>query len=709
MKQLIQNLRSGELLLEEVPAPACKSGFVLVDNTFSLISSGTERATVDAGKASLIGKAFKRPDLVKMVLANMKKEGVVATVQKVTNRLETPVALGYSCCGVVRESADFENKFKAGDRVACAGQGYASHAQMVAVPQNLVVKIPENVSFEEASFTTIGAIALQGVRQAQVQIGEKVCVIGLGLIGQVVCQILKANGCGVLGIDMNDTAVKLAQNCGIDKALTRNDEKLMNEAAAFTGGFGFDKVIIAASAKSEDPVVLSTEILRQKGVMVVVGDVKMDIPRNPHFYRKELELKISTSYGPGRYDPLYEEAGIDYPYGYVRFTENRNMETFLGLVARGALNLKALINKIYPFAEAKQAYEVVLNGTGGVAGVLLKYADSVPGRQNEPVSVNTSPVKKINIGFIGAGNFAQAYLLPHLKGENISLDTVVNASGMSSKSVAKRFGFNKASTNPGDVLNNAQINTVFIATRHDSHGDLVLRALKAGKNVFVEKPLTLSEQELQEIQSVYKGQSIFTVGYNRRFARISHKIKGEVAAPVITNIRVNAGSIPDAHWTQNAEIGGGRILGEVCHFVDLMIYLSRSLPQKVWASSVSQTGRWRSDDNVVINIEFANGSTGVITYTAMGNAALPKERVEVFSGGNAWVIDDFKGGNFYKNGQLSKFPNNGKGHKEEIEHFLESVKFGKPNPIPFEQLIATSQTTFKILECLKTGLPQKIS
>lgn len=363
MKQCIQNFKTGKLLLEDVPRPALEEGFVLVENRFSLISFGTEKSTVKTGKASLVGKAKRRPDLVKQVMQNIKKEGVFATLQKVKTKLDTPKALGYSCAGLVYDSKDFTGRFVPGDRVACAGQDYASHAEVVAVPENLVVKIPESVSFQKACFTTLGAIALQSVRQADARIQEKICVIGLGLLGQITHQLLKANGCSVCGVDISDFLVDLARKTGIDAAFNRNDTDFYKYTDSFTAGYGFDKVIITASSFDNDPIILATEILRKKGIIVVVGDVKMDIPRNPHFYRKELELKISTSYGPGRYDPLYEEAGIDYPYSYVRFTENRNMQDFIGLLAKGSINITPLITHVFDFSDALSAYELMSSKT----------------------------------------------------------------------------------------------------------------------------------------------------------------------------------------------------------------------------------------------------------------------------------------------------------------------------------------------------------
>jgi polar amino acid transport system substrate-binding protein len=709
MKQLTQNFKTGELKIEDLPVPSLQEGFVLVENFFSLISSGTERVTVEIAKSSLLDKAKKRPDLVRQVFDNLRKEGVFKTLEKVKNKLEMPKALGYSSCGIVIQSKDFENKFKQNDRVACAGQDYASHAEIVSVPQNLTVKIPDNVSFEEASFTTIGAITLQGVRQLEPRIGEKVCVIGLGLIGQIVFQILKANGCSVFGIDISDFAVDLAEKIGIDGVANRNDHNLHNLVDAFTGGYGFDKAIITASSELNDPLVLSTEILRKKGLMVIVGDVKIDVPREPHFYKKELELRMATSYGPGRYDVLYEEAGIDYPYAYVRFTENRNMEVFLELVSKGRVNLKGLISHIFDFENALEAYDIILGKRKeNFSAILLRYK-----QQKQKLAylsvINKNSQKEINIGFIGAGSFAQNYLLPPLAKSDVSLEAVVTTRGITAKKVAEKFGFNVASTEPNDIINNQKIDTVFILTRHNTHAKYVCEALKNKKNIFVEKPLCLNIDELRSVISVYKGESILMVGFNRRFAPMSRLIKKELAqfnTPLVMNFRINAGYIPNEHWIQRFDLGGGRIIGEVCHFIDLMIYFANSAPRKIYASSVRvNSSKWRNDDNIAVNIEFDNGSLGGIVYSAFGDKAMEKERLEILVGGNSYVIGDFNECIFYLNGRVKKIKNRGKGHKEELESFIDAIKNGKENPISFESVVYTTLATFKIIESIRNNQP----
>lgn len=706
MKQFIQNFKTGELKLEEVPLPALKEGFVLIENRFSLISSATEKATVDMAKASLLGKARKRPDLVREVLANIRREGILATLGKVKNRLDTPKVLGYSSSGVVIESKDFEARFKPGDKVACAGQDFASHAEVIAVPQNLTVMVPDKVSFQEAAFTTLGAIALQGVRQADPKIGERIAVIGLGLIGQLTHQILKANGCGVFGIDKSSFAVETARGLNIDSAIKRDDQDLFKSADSFTKGLGFDKVIITASCPDNDPIIVATRLLRKKGLLVMVGDVKMDIPREPDFYKKELELKMATSYGPGRYDHVYEEAGLDYPYPYVRFTENRNMEVFLELLSKQAVKVQPLISHIFDFEKALEAYELILGrAEKNFIGILLKYKEEKEQKLLTRVAVNTSALKNINIGFIGAGHFAQSCLLPHLKGRDLCLDTVVTTSGISAKNVAEKFGFNSASTEPREVMESKEINTVFIATRHDSHAGYTSQALKARKNVFVEKPLCLDIEELKEIILSYHSESILMVGFNRRFSPLSSLLKEELdkfAGPLVMDFRINAGYVPKQHWTQDEQAGGGRIIGEVCHFVDLMLYLSNSRPKRVCASSIKTASRkWRADDNLAVNLEFENGSLGNIVYTAMGDEAMEKERLEVFAEGNAYLINDFKEALFYKGARVKRVRRPGKGHRQEIDRFIDAVRNGKESPIDFQSLLYTTLATIKIKESLE--------
>lgn len=714
MKQLIQNFRSGELYVDEVPMPSISTGMVLVKNEYSLISAGTERGTVKVAQASLLGKAKQRPDLVAQVIQNIKKEGLAATFGKVKTKLDTLKALGYSTSGIVIASMDKNGLFKSGDRVACAGQDYASHSEIVAIPQNLVAKVPGNVSSEEAAFTTLGVIALQGIRQAEPKLGEKVCVIGLGLLGQITCQLLKANGCSVFGIDLNDDLIQLANDSIAVLAMNRNDPNLISACVNFTNGHGFDSIIITAATQSNDPVELSAEIARKKGKIIIVGSVKMDIPRDPHFYRKELDLRMSCSYGPGRYDPNYEESGNDYPYAYVRWTEQRNMEAFLDLLSRKVIDIRPLITHIFNISDAKKAYEIVLGKTKEAhIGILLKYTGRNYNNRTL-VQVNNTALAKINTGFIGAGSFAQSYLIPHVKSYGASLDGVVTSRGISSKNVADKFNFNFCSSDAYDIINKNDINTIFIATPHSSHADLVVKALEAGKNVYVEKPLAI---DMDQLSSVIACKTKFTqplmVGFNRRFAPICESIKQQfrnVSEPLVVNIRVNAGLIPKGHWIQNPEIGGGRIVGEICHFIDLMQYFTDAEPVKIFAESISTSNYQITPvDNITVVIKFDNGSIGNLIYLANGDKSMPKEKIEVFGAGNIGIINDFRDGLFYHDGKSTKLKSNGKGHKEEIKAYLNALSKGKDSPISFRSICLTTLTTFKILDSLYTGKPQEIS
>jgi predicted dehydrogenase/threonine dehydrogenase-like Zn-dependent dehydrogenase len=713
MKQLIQNFKTGELYVDEVPMPSISNGMVLVENEFSLISSGTERGTVKVAQASLLGKAKQRPDLVAQVLQNIKKEGLAATITKVQTKLDSLKALGYSTAGTVLTSMDKNGIFKPGDRVACAGQDYASHAEIVAIPQNLVAKIPDNVSSEEAAFTTLGAIALQGVRQTEPQLSEKICVIGLGLLGQITCQLLKANGCSVFGIDLNPDLIKLANETAANKAMHRDDSNLLAACDNFTNGHGFDAIIITAAAPSNDPIELSAEITRKKGRVIVVGSVKMDIPRDPHFYRKELELRMSCSYGPGRYDVNYEENGQDYPIAYVRWTEQRNMEAFLELLSRKTIDVKPLITHTFDITEADRAYEIVLGKVKEPhIGILLKYSNSEI-KFKSFVHVKNNPLTIINTGFIGAGSFAQSYLIPGVKSWGASLDGVVTSKGITSKNVADKFNFNFCSSDSNDILANKEINTVFIATPHSSHSDLVNKALEAGKSVFVEKPLALN---LAQLDSIIETKTRFNqplmVGFNRRFAAISQTIKKgfqNAGEPLVVNIRVNAGLIPKSHWTQQPDIGGGRIVGEICHFIDLMQYFTDAEPIKVFAESISTNNdAISSEDNIAITVKLNDGSIGNLVYLANGDNSMPKEKIEIFGAGNIGVINDFREGVFHKSGKITKLKSAGKGHKEEVEAFLTAIMEGKDSPISFRSICLTTLTTFKILDSLYTGMPQEI-
>lgn len=716
MKQVIQNFKTGELYVDEVPIPSISYKMVLVENECSLISAGTERGTVKVAKANLIGKAKQRPDLVAQVLQNVKKEGVKATLDKVRTKLDSLKALGYSTAGVVKASLDSNGFYKPGDRVACAGQDYASHSEIVSIPQNLVAKIPDNVSFEEASFTTLGAIALQGVRQAEPRLGDKICVIGLGLLGQITVQLLKANGCRVFGIDLSPNLVKVAIESGADMAMTRNHANLMTASQNFNNGHGFDSIIITAAAPTNDPIELSAVLSRKKGKIVVVGAVKMDIPRDPDFYRKELDLRMSCSYGPGRYDVNYEENGIDYPYGYVRYTEQRNMETFLDLISQGTINVKGLITHRFEISQAEKAYDIVMGKVDEPhIGILIEYPESKDKLSTmvsmaKPISLNA-----VNIGFIGAGSFAQSYLIPTTKSWGASLDTVVTSKGITAKNVAAKFNFVNASSSPKDVFCQDTINTVFIATPHSSHAQYAIEALKSGKNVFVEKPLAMNLIELNNVKEMYEKKEVqLMVGFNRRFSPLAVEIKKRFKdnqEPKVINIRVNAGFIPKEHWTQNPELGGGRIIGEMCHFIDLFDFFTDARPTKVYAESIkTHNSLLTPEDNLAVTLSYSDGSICNLLYMANGDKSLPKELIEIFSSGKVGRIFDFREGAFHSGNREIKLKLPGKGHKQEVIAFLESLTNQRLKcPISFESLYNTTLATFKIKDALATGLPQNFN
>ncbi len=712
MKQLIQNFKSGELYIDDLPVPVISAGYVLVANRYSLISAGTEKTTVSTAQASLIGKAKMRPDLVKQVIQNYKKEGFKATLEKVKTKLDSLKALGYSSAGVVLASLDTLGKFRPGDLVACAGLGYASHAEVVCVPQNLVAKIPEGVDLKDGCYTTLGAIALQGVRQADPKLGDHVCVIGLGLLGQITCQILRANGCHVFGIDVSQKMVELANQTRAAKALSRNDPNLISAVENFTQGYGFDKVIITAAGQTNDPVELSGQILRKKGAVIIVGAVKMDVPRDPDFYQKELELKLSCSYGPGRYDTKYEEEGLDYPYGYVRWTEQRNMEAFLRLLEDQSINLKPLTTHVFDIENAVQAYDIVLGKISeSFVGILLKYSENEKAK-DDLVTVNINPIRQFNIGFIGAGSFAQSYLIPNVKIHGL-LDTVVTKDGLNSKNVAQKFGFNQASADPAHILDNQAINTLFIATQHDTHARYTIDGLKSRKAVYVEKPLAMNMDELNEVIKTYQDctSPFLMVGFNRRFAHIT-QVAGDcfknLGEPLVMAFRVNAGFIPRDHWTQS-RTGGGRIIGEICHFIDLMQFFAGSEPVKVFAECINtRNDKQKNDDNLSVSVKFADGSLGSLVYTANGDKALPKERFEIFGGNMVFIIDDFRKGILFRNNREKQFKTSGKGHLQEIEAFFKALSTGSEAPISFRSICLSTLTTFKIAESLSTGLPQDI-
>ena len=725
MKQLVQDFETGAIKLIEAPSPALAKRHLLIQSLFSVVSAGTERATVSVGQQSLLGKARSRPDLVKKVLETVQREGIASTIQKVRARLQEYRALGYSSAGIVLEIGPETEGFSPGDVVACGGAG-ACHAEIVSVPQNLCVRVPEGVRAEHAAFTTLGAIALQGLSQTEAKLGETVAIIGLGLIGQLTIQIAKAAGCRVIGIDLRPQSVEKAQELGADLAILRNDN-VEAAVANFTQGYGVDAVLLTAATKSNDPVELAATIARDRARIVVVGDVGLAVPRSI-FYEKELELRLSRSYGPGRYDPIYEEKGIDYPIGYVRWTEKRNMEAFLQLLAEGRLNIEKIITHRFPIERAPEAYELLLGKRQEFyLGILVEYPAAL---QEQAKLLSSLPkrvwVKKehelqakanqVRLGVIGAGNFAQVHLLPHLKAQaKVVLRGVATATSAHARKVADKFGFAYCTGDYQEILNDPEIDAVIIATRHNLHAPLVIEALRAGKAVFVEKPLALNEEELQGVIKAYTSASNprVMVGFNRRFAPLIQQIQdlwGPKRGPWIVHYRVNAGPLPQDHWLHDPEEGGGRIIGEACHFIDLLQFLVGAAPSRVYTERSSSFGDVPAEDNVMITLKFADGSLGVVSYFAMGDARFPKERIEIFGEGKAAVIDDFRSGLFSYQGHQKKLRawRQDKGHKNEMETFVDSIFNGSPLPMPFEQIVLSMLTTFKAAESLKTGKPIEV-
>lgn len=722
MLQVIQYQKTGEMFVEELPEPKVKYGGILVKNVFSLISAGTERTSVETAQASMVGKAKSRPDLVKQVLENVKREGLTATYEKVKNRLDNYKELGYSSAGIVVESS--LDEFKVGDRVACAG--FAHHAEYVSIPKNLAAKIPDGVSLEDAAFTTLGTIALQGVRQAEVTIGDSVAVVGLGLVGLITVQLLKANGCRVIGLDINDSNFELVKKFGCNECIIINSES-PRKVLDFSKNKGVDSAIVTASTKSNDPFEKAIEFVRKKGKVIIVGRVGMEIPYLPS-YEKEIEVKMSCSYGPGRYDSSYEDRGLDYPFSYVRWTENRNMEAILDLLADGKLDFKSLVTHHFKIADALKAYDIITNKVQEkYIGILISYPQT---DQAVNTFLRNKPNKKfkltdsvqnvsnnLNIAFIGAGNFAQSYLLPNLKKYGVSFKTIVTSKPANAKSVSEKFNFESFSTDASAVLTNEKIGTIFIATRHDSHGKYVLQGLQRKKNVYVEKPLCIDENELSEIMRQYEKNlsdnksSLLMVGYNRRFSEPIKDIKkffsNENEAKYL-NYRINAGFIPKTNWYQSSE-QKGRIIGEACHFVDTLIYLTDAKPVSIYASSVTDSAERYSNDNLSMTIIFDDGSVGNIAYLASGSKSMEKEYLEVFSAGKSARMIDFKEVELFDSTKKTKKKYSGdKGHAEEMRYTAESLKLGKPFIIPVEELFLTSLTTFKALESIKEGTKKSI-
>ncbi|MBN8806914.1 MAG: bi-domain-containing oxidoreductase [Sphingomonas sp.] len=694
MKQIEQNYRSGVLRVIDAPAPRVGAGRVLVATSTSLISAGTEKQIVDLAKSSLAGKAIARPDLVRQVMRKVRAEGLAPVARKVFAKLDTPIPLGYSLAGTVIEAGDGSG-FSIGDRVACAGAGTANHAEYNAVPKNLCVRVPSNVSDDAAAFVTLGAIALQGVRVAAPTLGETVVVSGLGLIGLLTVQLLKANGCVVIGFDPNPRRAELAREMGADIAISTDLASIVAQA---TAGNGADAVIVTASTKSNVPANEAAEISRMKGRVVIVGMVGMALDREP-FYKRELDLRLSMSYGPGRYDPAYEQQGHDYPLPYVRWTEQRNMEAFLRLVAEGRVTPDRLITHRFPIADATDAYALMETSEPYLA-IMLDYPEDTRKPPERAISVfETTRGQTAQAGataFIGFGNYARSVLLPAYRAAGGgSLDAVVTSTSISAYGAAEKFGFARAVTDPGTVFADSAISDIFIATRHDSHAALAVQALEAGKNVFLEKPLALNDEQLDRVEVAARASSsVLTVGFNRRFAPMTIEAQALFAdrqAPLVMNYRINAGPIPRESWVHSNE-GGGRIVGEVCHFVDFLSAVAGSPPMEV--ARFCPRG---PDASLVAVLRFADGSVATITYATVGDASLAKERIEIFGPGAIVVIDDFSSIEISRNGKTKRRrARQDKGQVELVKRFLAAARGAAPAPIDLDTLLSVSRATIAL-------------
>ena len=698
MKQILQSFKTGITELAELPSPMVKSGQVLIQTSHSLVSLGTEKMLVEFGKASLIQKARQQPDKVKMVLNKIKTEGLMPTMETVFNKLEQPLPLGYCNVGRVIEVGTGVTDLKVGDRVASNGQ----HAEFVCIPQNLVAQIPDNISDEEAVFTVIGAIGLEGIRLINPTIGETVVVIGLGLIGLLAAEILIANGCRVIGYDLDDAKVKIAKNKGVlafNPLLGYDPVKFIKDK---TKGIGADAVLITASAKTNDIISQAANMSRKRGRIVLVGVIGLNISR-ADFYEKELSFQVSCSYGPGRYDDDYEFKGIDYPLPYVRWTEKRNFETVLQLISSGKLAVKELISEVIPLEEFHKIYGNI--GTSKSIASILKYTKDV--NPCNTITVNKKKIEATNglIGIIGAGNFTKMTMLPALKGTNANIKHIVSSGGVTSTALAKKHNISQSTTDYDIVLKDNDVDLIMITTRHNLHADMVIKALNKGKHVFVEKPLALNIEELTAIQEAYSNSDgTLMIGFNRRFSPHIRKIKSLVGDALMNIVAtMNAGDIPPDVWVHDMLIGGGRIIGEACHYLDIIVFLSGSKIKSVCMNAMGVNPE-DNTDNASILVKMENGSTGVINYFANGAKSYAKERLEVFSQEKVLIMDNFIKTSGYGIKGFSKFKTKlDKGHKEQFGQIAEKIKKGSVDIIPYEELINVTKASFAAIESLKKG------
>ncbi|MEL4427055.1 bi-domain-containing oxidoreductase [Shewanella indica] len=710
MKQILQDMAKGGSNLVEAPAPKTSTGNVLIDTSISLISAGTERMLVDFGKASLLDKARQQPDKVKMVLEKVQTDGLMTTLEAVQSKLAQPLPLGYSNVGVVNAVGKGVTGFKVGDRVVSNGP----HADVVRVPKNLCALIPDNVSDEEASFTVVASIGLQGIRLAEPTLGEAFVVTGVGLIGLLTVQLLRAQGCRVLAIDFDDSKLELAKQFGAEVCNPGRGEDPVSVGMAFSRGNGVDGVIITASTKSSDPVTQAARMSRKRGRIVLVGVTGLELNR-ADFYEKELTFQVSCSYGPGRYDANYEDKGNDYPYAFVRWTEQRNFEAILDMMASGQVDVKPLITHRFKFEDAAQAYEL-LTSDKSTLGILLQYQSETSTRHEKTITLNneaTFEASKPVVGFVGAGNYASRMLIPAFKAGGAQLHTIATSGGINGVTHGEKTGFAKTTTDTSSMISDPEINTVAIVTRHNSHAHFVSESLNAGKNVFVEKPLAVTLEELAEVEDTYYSRAsaaaapILMVGFNRRFSPQVKKMKellSSVKEPKSFMMTMNAGAIPADHWTQDNEVGGGRIIGEACHFIDLMRYLADSEIVSVQCRRMGDVDSVEiTEDKAAIILGFADGSFGTIHYLANGAANFPKERIEVFAAGRVLQLDNFrklKGFGWPGFSKMNLWKQD-KGQTDCAAAFLNAIESGKESPIPARELFEVARVTIEIAEQLR--------
>ena len=706
MKQILQNLRTGETELVDVPRPRCKAGHLLVATRRTVISAGSERMLVEFGQGNLLAKARSQPDRVKDVLNKMQTDGVLTTVETVFNKLDQPLPLGYCNAGVVIEVGAGVEGFQIGDRVVSNG----GHAEIVCVPKNLCAKIPDSVSDEEAAFTVLSAISLQGIRLVNPTLGERVAVVGLGLLGLLAVQMLVANGCHVLGIDFDEERLALARAFGATTVSLGKGEDPVAAANVFSGGRGMDAVLITASTPSHDPMHQAAEMSRKRGRIVLVGVVGLNLQR-ADFYEKELSFQVSCSYGPGRYDENYEANGNDYPLGFVRWTEQRNFEAVLGLMASGRIVIDSLVTERMAQTEAASAYKLLTDGKSAL-GIVLTYPEQ-PIEQPRTVTympanpaTGSSPAGSATVGVIGAGNFAMAVLLPALQKSGATLHTIASSGGTTASIAAKKFGFQQATTDYRSMLADPAINTIVITTRHNTHAGMVIEALEAGKHVFVEKPLALNREELLAVREAVQnapGQQLL-VGLNRRFSPLTEKMRTLLTGrsePITVSYMVNAGAIPLNHWAQDQVVGGGRIIGEGCHFVDVVRYLVGQPIVGVDARMVGGSGTIpMREDKMTITLEFADGSLGTVHYFANGSKRFPKERVEAFSDGRVLSLDNFTAlrGFGWSGFRPMRLLRQDKGHNSELQQFVNRISTGGDWLIPWNELEEVALATFTATE-----------